>query len=739
MRKFPILFAIPLIAAVASAQDKLDIRTQMMVSDYFESVKSQFTPMSVNSVPTVTVLVNLDSKASAADIVLPEGATINDTYGSVLVIELPMDKLEELAENKSIISISASAQQSPMMNKARPAGKVDQVQQGSDGLSHSYDGTGVVVGLVDTGVDPNHVNFMNSDLTASRVKQAYAFNGSNGVPTVSATTPDQVLGFTTDNARESHGTHVAGIMTGSYNGEGEFVDNGKRVTDDIPYYGVATTSDIVMCGASLYDTNILAGVKKVIEYAESQNKPAVVNLSLGSIMGPHDGKSTTSLALAELGERGIICISAGNDADRKCAVDLGAFNLFNSTFYTGLPTFDKNDTNIIELWSDDAEGFDMDFILYSPVESKAVSTFTLENGHKGALSIGGTSTNYTHDDNFTANFTASSSIRMQSQVDPNSKRYYVYIESKLVLSSNGYLIPAVKVYNKVSRTGTVYGYTKEGAFSNNNITAKGWKDGTANGSISDMATGDNVIAIGSFNSATSFAYLASPGTTRSFGQSLNRISSFSSYGPNVATGVQLPVICGPGSLLNSSVNNYCDDYSSDATTTALAYANARSNRWAPMQGTSMSSPFVAGVVALWLQADPTLTCRNVIDIMKSTAIVDSYVKAGPAEQWGAGKIDALEGIKEVIRRKDNAGIDNVVADGTGYVITPAGPRAFNVIVDGAPSLSASICNMQGMTVASVTAAGNELIIEAADVQPGAYILTVQAPNANPVARKIVIR
>ena len=738
MRKFHILFAIPLIAAVATAQNKIDIRTQMMLTDYTESVRSQYSPMSVVDVPSVTVLVNIDSSASAQDIELPEGVSINAQYGSVLVVESPLDKLGQLADNEHVVSISASAQQSPMMNKARPAGMVDQVQQGSDGLSCSYDGTGVVTGLVDTGIDPNHVNFMNSDLTASRVMQAYAFTGTNGQPTVSATTPEEVLGFTTDNTRETHGTHVAGIMSGSYRGEGDLVEDGKRVVGDIPYYGVAPASDIVMSGAVLYDANILAGVKKAIEYAESQNQPAVVNLSLGSILGPHDGKSNTSLALAQLGEKAIICISAGNDGDRKCAVDLGAFNRFNSIFYTGLPTFDKTDSNVIEIWSDDADGFDMDFILYSPIESKIVSAFTLENGHKGALSVGGTSTSYIHDDNFSANFTPNSSIRMQSQVDANNNRYYVYIDSKLVFSSSSYLIPAVKIYNKVSGTGTVYGYTQSGEFSNNGITAKGWKDGTTNGSISDMATGSNVIAVGSFNSSTTFAYLASPGTNRSFGQSLNRLSTFSSYGPNVATGVQLPVICGPGSLLNSSVNNFCTEYNSDAASTALAYVGGRPNRWAPMQGTSMSCPFVAGVVALWLQADPTLSCSSVIDIMKTTAIVDSYVKGGPAEQWGAGKIDALEGIKEVIRRKDLGGVDNVIADGTGYVITPAGDRAFNIVVDGASSLEARVYNMQGVAVATATATGNELTIDAAHVGHGAYILTVTAPNIAPVSKKITL-
>ena len=73
----------------------------------------------------------------------------------------------------------------------------------------------------------------------------------------------------------------------------------------------------------------------------------------------------------------------------------------------------------------------------------------------------------------------------------------------------------------------------------------------------------------------------------------------------------------------------------------------------------MSCPLVAGAIATWLEADPTLKFADVLDIIQTTAIRDEYVREGNAAQWGAGKFDAYAGLKEVLRRRNLAGIQNI--------------------------------------------------------------------------------
>ena len=63
----------------------------------------------------------------------------------------------------------------------------------------------------------------------------------------------------------------------------------------------------------------------------------------------------------------------------------------------------------------------------------------------------------------------------------------------------------------------------------------------------------------------------------------------------------------------------------------------------------MSTPFVAGVIAQWMQHFPHLDATMVRDIISHTAIRDTYVSSGNTERWGYGKIDALGGLKYILQ------------------------------------------------------------------------------------------
>ncbi len=101
------------------------------------------------------------------------------------------------------------------------------------------------------------------------------------------------------------------------------------------------------------------------------------------------------------------------------------------------------------------------------------------------------------------------------------------------------------------------------------------------------------------------------------------LACFSSRGPT-ADGRTKPDVVGPG------VN-------------IMAASGGTTNGYKNISGTSMSSPFVAGVAALMLHADPALTPADVKSIITGTAV--DWGPAGKDFDYGAGRLDAYEAIR----------------------------------------------------------------------------------------------
>ena len=101
----------------------------------------------------------------------------------------------------------------------------------------------------------------------------------------------------------------------------------------------------------------------------------------------------------------------------------------------------------------------------------------------------------------------------------------------------------------------------------------------------------------------------------------------------------------------------------------------------------MASPTVAGIIALWLQADPTLSVRQVKDIIAQTAIRDQFTQGELGTHFGPnGKIDALAGIQLILERQ-NYGSGDVnedrkvsIEDATDLIDYLLGhaPKPFNI-------------------------------------------------------------
>ena len=140
---------------------------------------------------------------------------------------------------------------------------------------------------------------------------------------------------------------------------------------------------------------------------------------------------------------------------------------------------------------------------------------------------------------------------------------------------------------------------------------------------------------------------------------------------------------------------------------------------------------MAGAIALWLEADPTLTAEDVKGIIARTSLRDEEVESGNPVQWGAGKFDAYAGLKEVLRM---AGVTSASAESSDLMVSHQG-AVWNVFLAGAKSMEVSVCNLSGATVLRKSVAGDELSFDTSAFSKGVYVLTVNGSHSRKIAVK----
>ena len=64
-----------------------------------------------------------------------------------------------------------------------------------------------------------------------------------------------------------------------------------------------------------------------------------------------------------------------------------------------------------------------------------------------------------------------------------------------------------------------------------------------------------------------------------------------------------------------------------------------------MDGTSMAAPYVTGVAALLMAAEPTAPITDVIRVLKETAEHPAGKERRPDNRWGYGQIRPVEALK----------------------------------------------------------------------------------------------
>ena len=680
-----LLFAVTA-SAQASLRGKLSISTRIFMKE--RDAKVDFSAIAANmrkpktvgmdsvyvAPRTIALPTLIDGKyyisafvRVADDSVIPQlkdkGVRVHNKFqNGLLTADIPIDSIESVAGIAKVKNVDVAKLMQAKTNKARQLTNVDDVLTYSTsarqaGLPNAYDGKGVVVGVIDEGIDFHHKAFQDANGN-SRIKRVFAKTSSDGegkVYTNPSTFP------ATDNSGEDHGTHTSSTAGGSsviLSGSSTTVTNDHS---NASYGGMAPNSDLYLVGTNdLSSTMIADGFANIIHYADSVGEPVVVSNSYGSPIGTRDGndsfKDVIDQYFGPSHPNHIALFAASNDGGDNMyfkgtstqSNPLGSVvtPLSNSGSYLYVGPF-------ADVWTRNAYNGDIEckiMIIQNGgwfSSSSILKTVTVTPSEEGTY-VSGLS-DYISDSLFV--------FKNGLNEDPNRTEVLLYAAGTLSNGSySGYVQSksssyriAFQVYPKGNNASCdFYVYTIPGYHSfttSPRISGYTWTAGSDASSISPEATLKNVTSIGAYVSNRVNGYSMN---------SLGDIASFSSYqaeGEGI-TGEKLPWITAPGQMVASAVNSNSSDYIS-GNSRSLRVNSDTSNPYGYMQGTSMATPVAAGIVALWLQAanenGKKLTNDDVKTIMKETAITDSYTTSGSnASHFGNGKIDALAGIKYIL-------------------------------------------------------------------------------------------
>ena len=306
-----------------------------------------------------------------------EGATAGKSPDGTWIAtgRIPGSRIEAVRQVETVVSLKPARRLRPQLSAT-----IEETRARGDLLpaeARGEQGQGVVVGIVDFGCDFQHRNFRKTDGSSrilaiwdqgapARPDSPFGYGRLYRLSDINLALQDNdpyaVLGYAPQSA--SHGTHVMDIAAG--NGRGSGV-TGVASNSDIIFVHVAA-SDVPWDGPDVIgrtfgdSVQLLEAVRFIFDLAG--DRPCVVNLSLGTNGGPHDGSSLVEQGLdalvSEQPNRAVVIAASNSFADGIHAA--GNVTAGGQTdLQWVVPTGDFTD-NELEVWYSQDDEFRLELI-----------------------------------------------------------------------------------------------------------------------------------------------------------------------------------------------------------------------------------------------------------------------------------------------------------------------------------------------------------------------------------------
>jgi subtilisin family serine protease len=583
------------------------------------------------------------------------GFAPQNVYGSVAYGTANLDVLERLNRLPSVLSMETQARRYVQLHDSVPEIGASSIWARAGDTFSGYTGSGVIVGIIDTGIDFRHPNFIAPDgtsrimyiwdqtLTAEGWESAPApitagpfaaaldygvlYHRDDLTAAIQSETPERPVRHADE---EGHGTNVAGIAAG----------NGRQASTchgPYRYIGVSPHADIIAVrqfglthgdrgekqdppanpplaepSSSLTED----ALRFIFEKARVVGAPVVINCSFGAFSSDMDGSAAVCVDVDNLlnsnSQGRAVVWGAGNDADADfhAAGTVPASGSFELEFK--IYGSDTDERYLVIVYS----GSNLELRVTSPVGGVA--------GTVGWVSVGATG-----GPSSTANGTIAGGSPGEVQVDNDANRMTISIRPpKHPAATAGGAQPngdnvggswKIELRNTTA-TPTAFNAFCEGGSSYDRKSPKFLDHTTSNSTLTLEASGAECITVGSYKVG-------------------GQLAAWSARGPTL-DGRTKPELGAPGVDVTTTLSAATEEGHCH-----FCCCKCCREWYAGMEGTSIAAPHVTGAVALMLHKNPNLTHTEI------KALLTSHADGAPSDAppadlpgWGAGKLSAMNSV-----------------------------------------------------------------------------------------------
>jgi subtilisin family serine protease len=594
--------------------------------------KDELVPLLVQGSPTTMI-----------ETVNRHGGNIRLNIDNLYSLEIPSRNVIHFSKESAVELIEFSLDYGRSLNDTMLTNtNVDSIIQIAAPLSQEYTGKGVLLGVIDSGIELAHNDFKDS---SGNTRVLYVWD--QGVPYNPTHKPgnysygvewdstDINAGISTHDDKASefgHGSMVTGAAASNGLASGT-------------YRGIAPEVSIIAVATDFNKPNWLQTIAESVDYifkkADSLNMPCVINASVGTYRGSHDGKDIAArlidLLIKQKSGRSFVC-AAGNAGNLNFHLRQEPQNDTVFTWFEPNPALFSGFGGVyFEAWSDTNDFNQMQF----SIGADRVNGNQYE--YRG-------STNYTH-------IAPRLNVVYRDSIISKSGNLLAYIDTYAEESQGRYKLE-VAIFNPDSSNylfrletagiGKLDVWSSYALFRSSDVKttnlpsisqfpdiAKYQKTDSLQTMVSSFTCLPSVITVGNYVNRNT--YLDYNGNLQNMGSTPGAISVHSSLGPN-RNGYLKPDI--------SSAGDYMMTAGRIATMVQLQAIEPQKISIDGMHmrngGTSMASPTVAGMVALYLEMCKTATYSDIKTKLINSAKSDSYTSNLPNPKWGSGKADGFQ-------------------------------------------------------------------------------------------------